>query len=114
MARNKVLNLARDRKREKEARKAPVAQPSEPIDQAADSTPSVIHSLAVNELLDRARRLLGKDERWLVEARLAGKTWNEIGAESDESPEAVRKRYSRALERIAGQLGLDESHEQPR
>jgi RNA polymerase sigma-70 factor (ECF subfamily) len=111
MARNKVLNLARDKKREKHARQAPPAGQAEPLEQAAAVTPPIGQSLAYGELLERAKHLLGREESRLVELRLSGKTWGEIGDHLSESPEAVRKRYSRALERIAGQLGLDDSHE---
>jgi RNA polymerase sigma factor (sigma-70 family) len=113
MARNKVLNLARDRRREKAARQAPVvAGAPDPIEQAADDLAPVGQALASGELLERALHLLGPDERQLVDHRLAGKTWQEIGDARGETPESVRKRHSRTLERIAQQLGLDDSHEQ--
>src|SRR4051794_13835450 len=98
MARNKVLNLARDRRREKAARQAPASAAPEPIEQAPDHLAPVGQSLAYGELLDRALHLLGPDERGLVDQRLAGKTWQEIGAARGETPESLRKRYSRALE----------------
>ncbi len=103
MAHNKVLNMVRDNKKEKLARQTDAAP--EPIDQVA-ATPSP--PLDVQDLLQRARRLLSVDEARLVEDRLAGKTWQEIAADRNESPDKCRKQHRRALDRVAEQLGLAE------
>lgn len=106
MARNKMMNLARDKKREKHARLAPADAAPGPIEQAPADADSVGHMVANQELFQRARLLLESDERKIVDLRLAGAAWNDIADECGDRPDAVRKRYTRALERIGGRLGL--------
>lgn len=52
---------------------------------------------------------LSADEREVVELRLAGYRGAEIAQLLGRSPEAVRKAQSRALQRLAQRLGLDEA-----
>ena len=46
-------------------------------------------------------------ERTLMDRRLAGATWDELAGEFGGTPDAVRKRFERAVERVAGELGPD-------
>lgn len=111
MARNRLLNLARDRKAEKNAR---AGGDHELLHTAADDAPNPTHVLACKELLQKARDLLSPDEARLAELRQADRTWNEIADELNDSPEKLRKKYSRALDRVARQLGLlESSHDRP-
>jgi hypothetical protein len=57
------------------------------------------------------RGLLTEDERRLAEQRADGRSWPEIAAEVGGTPEAVRKRLERALDRVCQQLGVDVDHE---
>lgn len=104
MAHNKVLNMVRDNRKEKLARQADTAPES--IDQVAEP---VGPPLDVQELLQKARRLLSVDEARLVEDRLAGKSWQEIAAARNETADKCRKQHRRALDRVAEQLGLAET-----
>jgi hypothetical protein len=61
------------------------------------------------ELLQEFRRRLSEEERQLADARAAGRDWNQIAAEYGDSPEALRKRLSRAVDRISQELGLEEA-----
>ncbi len=77
---------------------------------AGDASPS--QQVAGRELLVEFRKRLSPEERDLADQRADGREWADIAAERGESPEALRKRLARALDRVAGQLGLDEaSHE---
>jgi RNA polymerase sigma-70 factor (ECF subfamily) len=60
------------------------------------------------DLLEAVRCRLTGEERWLVEQHAQGRAWAEIAAERHASPEALRKRHDRALERVARELGLEE------
>jgi RNA polymerase sigma-70 factor (ECF subfamily) len=69
-------------------------------------TPS--SEVATRELLQEARRRLSPDERALLERREEGREWTEIAAELRSSPEAIRKRLARGIDRVAHELGLDQ------
>lgn len=76
----------------------------EPI--APGPTPS--QQLAGQELLQEFFKRLSAQERQLVERRSEGRAWTAIADELGDSPEALRKRLTRALDRVAQQLGLDD------
>ena len=70
-----------------------------------DRTPS--SEVATRELLQE-RPGRSSDERSLLEWREQGREWPEIAAELRSSPEALRKRLARAIDRVAHELGLDQ------
>jgi RNA polymerase sigma factor (sigma-70 family) len=72
-----------------------------------DPTPS--RDLAARELLEEALRRLSPEERRILDGREQGGQWAQIAAELGSSPEAVRKKLARAVDRVAHELGLDES-----
>jgi RNA polymerase sigma-70 factor (ECF subfamily) len=59
-------------------------------------------------LVQETRRRLAPDERHLLELREQGREWAEIAEELGGSPEALRKKLARAVDRVARDLGLDE------
>jgi RNA polymerase sigma factor (sigma-70 family) len=71
--------------------------------------PSPSSHLAAHELLEEARRRLSADERQLVELRQQGLDWAAIAERVGGSPEALRKRLTRAVDRVVQELGLEES-----
>jgi RNA polymerase sigma-70 factor (ECF subfamily) len=72
----------------------------------ADPTPS--RQLAARELLEEAQRRFSPEEQHLANLRAEGRDWAAIAREVGGSPEALRKRLARAVERVAAELGLDE------
>ena len=64
--------------------------------------------VAARGLLQEARRRFSPEELQLLERREHGDNWAAIAAELGGSPEALRKRLNRAIDRVAHQLGLDE------
>jgi RNA polymerase sigma factor (sigma-70 family) len=72
-----------------------------------DPTPS--RDLAARELLDEALRRLSPEEKRILDCREQGGQWADIASELRSSPEAIRKRLARAVDRVAQELGLDES-----
>ncbi len=62
---------------------------------------------SAKELLEEFRRRLSPEERSLAELRTAGQNWNQIATQQGDTAEALRKKLTRAIERIAADLGLD-------
>jgi RNA polymerase sigma-70 factor (ECF subfamily) len=60
------------------------------------------------ELLQMVRMALTEKERQLADLRAEGLTWPEVAARVGGEAQALRRQHTRALDRIAMQLGLDE------
>ncbi|HZY84356.1 MAG TPA: sigma-70 family RNA polymerase sigma factor [Gemmataceae bacterium] len=73
----------------------------------ATPEPSPSGRLAWKDLLHEVRRRLTEDERRLADWRAERREWSEIAAEVGGNPEALRKRFARALDRVSNQLGLE-------
>ena len=52
-------------------------------------------------------RRLSPEERQLVELRTQGHDWAAIADRMQSTPEALRKKHARALDRVAKELGLE-------
>ncbi|MFO0902278.1 MAG: ECF-type sigma factor [Pirellulales bacterium] len=63
---------------------------------------------ADRDLLREVSRRLSADERYLAEQRSLGREWQDLADELSAGPEALRKKLSRALDRVARDLGLEE------
>jgi RNA polymerase sigma-70 factor (ECF subfamily) len=73
---------------------------------AAGPTPS---DLAIgSELLEEFRNRMTREEWQLAERRTQGQPWADIASELGGTPEGLRKQLARAVDRVAGELGLDE------
>jgi RNA polymerase sigma factor (sigma-70 family) len=64
--------------------------------------------VAQRELVDRFKKRLSEEEWRLVSERADGRGWAEIAEEVGGTPEGLRKRLARAVERVERQLKLDE------
>jgi RNA polymerase sigma-70 factor (ECF subfamily) len=107
MARNKLTNYAlsqRAARRDYRRVEAVCPEQSDVVDPG--SSPS--QKLAYRELLQEFQRRLSADERRLAEQRAAGRSWAEIAAEVGESPDTLRIRFTRAMDRVSRELKLDE------
>jgi RNA polymerase sigma-70 factor (ECF subfamily) len=60
------------------------------------------------DLLQEVRSRLSDEERQLADRRAQSQAWADIAAELGGSPEALRKKLARALDRVSLQLGLDD------
>ncbi len=119
MTRNKLVNQARglgaarrDFRRVEAAGDAGIGDstPAEgKIERLAGSGPTPSRVLSARELLEKARQRFSPEEFVLLERRQQGYGWAEIAAEQGTSPEAVRKRLERAIDRVAQELELDQS-----
>ncbi len=78
--------------------------------QFASSQPGPVSVLVSRELLEQVRSRLAPDELKLMEQRAEGLNWNEIAAVTGDHVNAVRMKLTRALDRVAEELGLEQSH----
>jgi RNA polymerase sigma-70 factor (ECF subfamily) len=70
-----------------------------------DPTPSRV--VVGKDLLEQVQRRLTVEERQLAERRAQGREWADIAAELGGTPAARRKQLSRAMDRVAQELGLE-------
>lgn len=106
MVRNKVIDHGRriQRDRRDVRRQATTSADEIPLSDTARKPDSIV---ANRELLDRTMALLSEEDREIVEQRTAGCGWPEIAEQMNSTADAVRKRFSRALDRAAEHLGMD-------
>jgi DNA-directed RNA polymerase specialized sigma24 family protein len=65
--------------------------------------------VAHRELLKMVRDRLNDQENEIAEHRLKGCSWDEISQKLGGTAEAIRKQFSRAIDRVTNELGVDES-----
>jgi DNA-directed RNA polymerase specialized sigma24 family protein len=70
-----------------------------------DKTPS--QHVAAREMLQEFRKRLSGSEAQLADRRAQGESWEQIAVELGGTPDARRKELTRALNRIAQELGMD-------
>jgi RNA polymerase sigma-70 factor (ECF subfamily) len=106
MARNKVLDHARRQQAACRDQRRVAADDAE-LAGVPDPTPGPSQIAVGRELLERVRRELTDEERELADQRALGRDWPEIAAERGATPDALRKKLTRALDRVASRLGLE-------
>jgi RNA polymerase sigma-70 factor (ECF subfamily) len=110
MARNKIAMQARAQRRQcRDHRRDQPAGDDEGLFVAREPSPS--QYVAGQELLHEAERRFSAEERALIDLRREGLEWNVIAERLGGSPEALRKKLARAVDRVAQELHLDDSHE---
>lgn len=102
MARNKLVDYARRTSTSLSLEDLSAGQ-NAPLDPGPSPSAILMHE----ELLDKIRALLTEEERWLAEQRALGRSWIDLAASGTDSPDALRKKLSRALDRVCERLGLD-------
>lgn len=108
MSRKKLVDCARAQgAARRDYRRSPGGGPD--VGEVAAPDPSPSHQAAAHELLEEFRGRLSEDERHLADQRAAGCDWAQIASEHGGSPEALRKRLARAVDRVASELGLDDA-----
>jgi RNA polymerase sigma-70 factor (ECF subfamily) len=107
MARNKVASRARRPNLTRELK----LTPDERSDREArfiDPGPDPSRIVVGSDLLEAVRDRLSEEERQLSDLRVEGHTWSEIAAEVGGNPDSLRFRLTRALDRVAREVGLDD------
>ena len=107
MARNKLANyVLQQRAARRDQRRVEKAITNE--SELVDPGPSPSQVVVNKELLQECRRHLSEEERQLADLRASGRSWDEIAAEVGAKPDTVRSRLTRALDRVARELRLEE------
>lgn len=107
ITRNKVTNQANrllSQKRDLRRNTLLGDQHDRMVDRASDPG----EQASAKELLEKIRSRLNDDERNLAEQRGLGRGWSELAEEFGGTDVALRKKLSRALDRVMAELGLDE------
>jgi RNA polymerase sigma-70 factor (ECF subfamily) len=105
MARHKVADqAAREQADRRDNRRLATGGP--PVETFAAPTRDPVQGVAARELLEEVKRRLSPEERKLLELRSQGHDWAAIAATLGGSSEALRKRLSRAIDRVMQQLNL--------
>jgi RNA polymerase sigma-70 factor (ECF subfamily) len=107
MARNKLASQARKQHRQRRDNRRVDNTGLEKLDLAASET-SPERVVEGQELYYALRGRLSDEERQLADLRGEGHNWQEIAARMGGTPEGRRKQLSRAANRVAQELGLDE------
>jgi RNA polymerase sigma-70 factor (ECF subfamily) len=111
MARNKLIEKVRREHAERRGGGHGGSGNAEALAEVADDAAPPSQVIADRDLVLEVRRRLTAEEQELAELRGQGLGWNEIAAARGDSPERLRKKLERALDRVAGELGLDSREE---
>ena len=107
MVRNKVT----DRARQQRAGRRDIRRTNGPaVDEleVAGKQESPSQIVMARELAQACEERFTSDEQQLIELRRQGQAWDEIAVSMGAKPDAVRKKVTRAIERVARELGLEE------
>jgi RNA polymerase sigma-70 factor (ECF subfamily) len=107
IARRKLAALLRHESAGRRDRRRQRAWDSAAIN-AVDLQQDPVRALANTELLNQVEETLADDERVLFQLRRQGHDWETIARRLNEPSLLLRKRLSRAIRRVAAELGLDE------
>jgi RNA polymerase sigma-70 factor (ECF subfamily) len=107
MARNKLADHVRKEQAERRDNRRTGGTAEEM--QVAAAGPTASQAVSARELLSEVHKRLSAEERQLADQRAQGREWSEIAAEMGGSAEALRKRLARAIDRVAQDMGLDQS-----
>jgi RNA polymerase sigma factor (sigma-70 family) len=109
MVRNKLASAARAQHRQCRDNRRVAAVNKDQLANLADDTPTPSQIVAGKELLQRFRALLSEEERTLADLRAKGLSWADIVSQVGGTARARRMQFSRAVERVSRELGLDEA-----
>ena len=106
MARKKLAMTARRHRRQRRDHRRNLPEDGYKLDQVEDISPSPSQMAEGKELLHRFRESLTKEERNLADLRNRGLAWVEIARQLGGTAQARRVQLSRAVDRVARDLGL--------
>ena len=107
MARNTLADEVRKQGRQRRDHRRATGD-SAGLGQVADRQPTASQVFAGKELLEQVRRRLSDEESRLVDLRGHGHDWDAIAVAVGGTAQARRMQLTRALDRVARELGLDE------
>ncbi len=107
MAQNKVCEKARGLHADMRDVRRNLGNAEASLEAMASASASPSSQLAQRELITRVRERLTEAERFLVDQRIDGRSWEELASACGQSVDAVRKQHRRALDRVVQELGLE-------
>jgi RNA polymerase sigma-70 factor (ECF subfamily) len=110
MTRNKLASAARQQRRHRRDQRRLAADGVRIIASLPDEEPSPSRQVASKELLERFLEELGPEEKQLAELRGQGLAWADVAERLGGTAQARRMQLSRAVDRVARRLGLEDSH----
>jgi RNA polymerase sigma factor (sigma-70 family) len=108
MARNKLISQARKQHAQRRDTRR-IASTDQDEGRFVSTRQSPSKQVAVRDLLQEVQRRLSPEERRILELKNEGQDWASIALELGGRSDALRRRLSRALDRVAEQLGLDDA-----
>ena len=108
MARNKLFDRVRHAQAGRRDARRTSGGGDEFLGAAVDSTASPSDVLSAKEVIDAVCGQLSESDRYLVEQRMDGRPWEDLAAEFQATPDGIRKRMTRAIDDVAGRMGLRE------
>jgi RNA polymerase sigma-70 factor (ECF subfamily) len=107
MARHRIMDEVRKQQAGCRDRRRVDANRAAPLEEdIAETGASPSKIVAGKELVVEIFRRLSTEERLLAELRTSGCDWASIGRMRGATPESLRKRLARAMERVGHQMGL--------
>lgn len=107
MARKKLAMQIRKQRAAKRDQRRQVASPNEDLLEGQPPSPS--RQLMAKELLDQVMERLTQEEQQLIHLRNQGLSWQEISdKQPGTTPDGLRIKLSRAIDRIATELKVEE------
>ncbi len=103
MTRNRIIDEHRRQTTQKRNRPEPDGTPFDPCS-VIEKSPGPRTAAAARELLSEVRSRLTADELQIADLRNAGKSWEDVAAELNESADGLRKRLERALDRVRTEI----------
>jgi RNA polymerase sigma-70 factor (ECF subfamily) len=107
MARNRLV----DKKRQYHGRQrhpgGEQKNDSQMLANLPEAGPSPSRMMQGKELLDQIKRHMSPEEAELAELRALGLDWPEIGARLNAKPDSLRKKFTRAVDRIVEQMNVE-------
>ncbi len=106
MARNKLASAARQQHRQRRDQRRVAGEAA--LEQVAEAAPAPSRVAVGKDLLAQVMGRLGEEERRIVELRGRGLSWDEVARELGGTAQARRMQMTRATERVARELGLED------
>lgn len=104
MARNKIYDNVRAAKADK--RDVRRLQQTKHYQEPTAKEENQLEKLSSSEMVDLIRRSMSEEELALLDQRMSGRTWDDLAVEWNSTPDAIRKRMNRAVDRVANEIGI--------
>jgi RNA polymerase sigma-70 factor (ECF subfamily) len=105
MARNRLQDyISKQKAARRDYRRQEKGAPDEA--EVVDPRPGTSEVVANQELLAKVYERLSPEERHLAEERALGRSWEALASELGAKPDSLRKRLSRALDRVAAEFAI--------